>query len=482
MADAEGPFFALKQKAGEYIPAGFKFGFDLTELVAWAENTGSASDEPAKKPTAIVDVETHPLKSSMKKITVTGHEQSEMLSILNMVRDIFPIMIAKSEFLDDLMASNTTVKTGADYTIASIKRSQLPKMHEMMSRVVRTQEGLAAIPTALLLSLVATFDTQMADIVRVMLGIKSDRLRAGQRTVPLSEIMAATSLQDLIDKAISDEVYQFSRGSHDDQISYIEQAFSIKIKEKWKRWPDLIEIFERRNLVAHGERSFTRRYAEICTKAGHKKSEELVGTPVLITFQYLRQASNILTEFGILTAFSLWRKHVPNDEAEAMLSLNEIAFSLIDSGRYAVAARIAEYALSLENTKSSATTRLMFIVNLASAQKHMKQIEAFERTLKKEDWTATSDDFQLCVAALHEDHDEIERILPIVKASERIPAESIKSWPVFSFIRKSERFQAAYKLHFGEDLIEPPTFDSSSEQATVAEHPASLTDQGITKH
>lgn len=418
----------------------------------------------------------------MRKITDTGHEQSEMLSILNLVRDVFPMTIAKSDFIDDMMASNPEIRRGDDYKIISVKGVPIRKLNSVMDRVERIGEGLAAIPTAVLLSLVATFDTQMADIVRVMLSIKSDRLRSGQRMVPLSEIMAATSLQDVIDKAITDEVYQFSRNSHDEQVGYIENAFSINIKEHWKRWPDLIEVFERRNLVAHGERRFTKRYAEICTRAGHKKSEELIGTPVLITFQYLRQALGTLTEFGILTAFSLWRKHLPLDEEEAMSSLNEITFSLIESSRYAVAARVAEYALSLKNTKATATTNLMFIVNLASAQKHLGQTEAFSKTLEKTDWTATSDDFQFCVAALKEDIDELERIIPIVKASERVSAAAMKSWPVFSFVRKSDRFQAAYKAHFGDDLNEPATFALEAEPQSLGDNPLAPLDDGVTKH
>lgn len=482
MSEKKGPFFAVKQVDGRDIPSGFKFGPNLDDLIAWAEAAETVTKEEEAKPAAPVDADEHPLKTLMRKITDSGHEQSEMLEILNMVRNVFPIMIAKNDFLDDMMATSPEVKKGSDYSIVSLENVSLAKLSDMMNRVGRTQQGLAAIPTAVLLSLVATFDTQMADIVRAMLGIKSDRLRAGQKMVPLSEIMAAASLQDLVDKAITDEVYQFSRGSHDDQVGYIEQSFSIKIKEKWKRWPDLIEIFERRNLVAHGERHFTSRYAEICTRAGHKKSDELVGTPVLITFQYLRQALSTLTEFGILTAFSLWRKHLPDDEAEAMSSLNEISFTLIDSGRFAVAARIAEYALSLDNTKATATTKLMFTVNLASAQKHMGQKEAFAKTLDKTDWTATSDDFQFCVAALREDLDELERILPIVKASERVSAASIKAWPVFSFVKGEKRFQDGYKAHFGDDLIEPATFTAESNKASFTEQPIPPSEQNATKH
>jgi len=482
MTDDSGPFFALKQKAGDHIPSGFMFGTDLAELMAWAEGAEAAHEDPEDKPVEAPETEIHPLKGLMQKITDTGHEQSEMLAILNIVRDVFPTMIAKSDFIDEIMASNPEVVKEEKYTIVSVQGVPIPKLRSMLERVARTREGLEAIPTAVLLSLVATFDTQMADIVRVMLGIKSDRLRSGQRMVPLSEIMAATSLQDVIDKAITDEVYQFSRNSHDEQVGYIEDAFSINIKEHWKRWPDLIEVFERRNLVAHGERRFTKRYAQICTRAGHKKSEELVGTPVLITFQYLRQALGTLTEFGILTAFSLWRKHLPSDEEEAMSSLNEIAFSLIESGRYAVAARVAEYALSLRNTKAKATTNLMFVVNLASAQKHLGQSEAFAKTLEKTDWTATSDDFQFCVAALREDMDELERILPIVKASERISAASMQSWPVFSFVRKSDRFKAAYKAHFGEDLNEPAALALESEKASFTEGSLSPSDDELTTH
>lgn len=116
------------------------------------------------------------------------------------------------------------------------------------------------------MSIVATFDSNIADVVRDMLTIKSDLSQTGSKTILLSDILHLSSIAEIKEKLISDKVYLFSRGSHEDQLKFIEENFHISIKSHWKRWPDFIEVFERRNLIAHREKTFTKRYVAICKK------------------------------------------------------------------------------------------------------------------------------------------------------------------------------------------------------------------------
>jgi len=447
-------FFCVIQKEGSQLPSGIKFGSEVEKLALWADGTTEGADEAAPQTqSSEPDSEAAaPLEVLMNRVADSGHQQTEMLAILDAVRTVFPMTVIKSDIVDKFAAPYKVVSKSKDYNIFKVDGDDLSKIIHALNRVFRIQSGLDQVPAAILLSIVSTFDSQMSDVVRVMLGIKSDRLRSGQKKIPLSEIMAASCLEDVIAEAVNDEVYQFSRGSHDEQIKYIEDNFSISIRENWKRWPDLIEVFERRNLVAHGEAKFTSRYASICGKHAYKGSDKLVGSPVILNFKYLGQSLDILSEFAILTIFSLWRKHVKDSDSHAFSALNEVTFKLIDGERYYVAIRVTEYALNLKNTVVKEATRLRLVVNLASAQLHAKLKEAAYKTLDKEDWSASSDDFKICVAALREDIDEVIRILPLVKAADSIPSSGFNEWPVFDFIRNKVEFANSFREVFGEEL------------------------------
>ena len=319
-------------------------------------------------------------------------------------------------------------------------------------RLIRLKRGLDALPAALLMSVVATFDSNMADVVRAMLRLRSETFQTGGKTVPLNEILQAKSIEAIKAKILDDEIYQFSRGSHEEQVQYIERNFHISISKHWKRWPDFIEVFERRNLIAHGEKKFTERYVSICKKHNHRGSEKVLGTPVRLTSSYLSQANGILLEFATLLIFSLWRKHFPNEEQRAFDRLNQTSFDLIKDKEYVVPVRILEYAINLNNASVSDKTKRMMVVNLASAHAHMGENARCEEVLGSMDWSATSENFRICVAALQNNVDEVCKLMPVVSTADTVRKKDIREWPVFDFIRNESEVLRKFEEVYGEPM------------------------------
>lgn len=298
----------------------------------------------------------------------------------------------------------------------------------------------------------------------------------------LARILRASRIEDIVEEAISDEVYKFSRESHDVQVKYIEENFDVSIKRDWKRWPDFIEVFERRNLVAHGEKRFTKRYVDNCKAHGHKGSDSLLDSRILVTTTYIRQCLSILTECAILTTFSLWRKHVKADEEEAFNFMVFISYELIKSHQYYLATFICDYILSLNTAARKENVRLRLVVNLASAHAHLDQNEAAKGILDKEDWTATSDDFQICVASIRKDVAEVVRLMPIIKAADKIHMQDFREWPVFDFVNKKEEFRDSFEVIYGEKYrvkhvvkpLETPTGPDHTEEFIASNETGSV--------
>ncbi|WP_294281163.1 hypothetical protein [uncultured Sphingomonas sp.] len=457
-------FLCVVEHEGEPFPRGFRAGTSVDDLAKWADEKNSPPEEKTKRAKSAKNDKTPSLSDLMENISSTGNHQSELISVTSAVISSFPMTLFKSEVVSEIFKDRKPERVGENYRIGRILDNQVSTVIETMSKINRLRDGLEYLPTAIFLSLIATFDTQMSDIVRAMLRIKSDRLKMSARQIPLSKIMAAKDIQEIVEEQIIEEVYLFSRGSHDDQVAFIEENFSIEIRKSWKRWPDFIEIFERRNLVAHGERSYTKRYVDICLSHGFDDAKNHIGNKVRLNRSYLYRSLSILSEFALLTIFMLWRKHVPNERDEAFDAINEISFSCINNHRYRLASRLCEFALSLKNSGIKEAQRLRIVVNLASSHMHMKENEEAEKVLNREDWSATSDDFQISVAALRKEVKEVNRILPMIKASGRLDADEFRTWPVFNFIKEDQEFLDQFKKVYGEPLIVTEPVVENSEQ------------------
>ena len=100
--------------------------------------------------------------------------------------------------------------------------------------------------------MVATFDLYFSEIVRFFLSIHPELYTESDKQISLKEIFARKSLDEVTNQVIDIEVINLIRGSHMDQVQFIETHLDVKIIGHYERWPNFIEIFERRNLGAHG--------------------------------------------------------------------------------------------------------------------------------------------------------------------------------------------------------------------------------------
>ena len=60
------------------------------------------------------------------------------------------------------------------------------------------------------------------------------------------------------------------RGSHDEQIEYIEKNLHIDIRNHYEEWGEFIEIFERRNIISHGNYIINSHYVRNCNNMDFK--------------------------------------------------------------------------------------------------------------------------------------------------------------------------------------------------------------------
>ncbi|MBL9067641.1 MAG: hypothetical protein JNN10_15255 [Sphingopyxis sp.] len=461
-------YIALRRGNDPNNISAFAFGPDLAGL---KENL--SSDKKEAKPTIDPEIDasdpTGAFQAFIGRASDTGLALRELSIASRPLHSMYSAIITRFEVVDPVRSTGDLVESTEKFEIYGISTDRLAKIRETHRQLNRMETGFSFLPTAVLLTAVSSFDSSINDFVRQMLKDHPEHIENGERKLSFKEILKYSDFEELRDRLIDEEVYDFSRGSHDEQVRQIEKWFSIKIVDNWKRWPDFIEIFERRNLVAHGESEFTDRYVRICQSHGHKGSEELLGKEVKLSYKYLVQMVNILIEFQILLALMVWRKRKGFSDKDLFPHINQACYKMVYQQLYVAPVNILEFCLSLKGSDADSSTRLMMIVNQASALKHNNDAEKCNKILDGQDWSASADQYKICVAALREDVSEVCRLFPSVAANSSISCDDFREWPVFDYVCKDDKFQKCFFTAFGELYFDEEKQDNISDPPKIAQ-------------
>jgi hypothetical protein len=98
---------------------------------------------------------------------------------------------------------------------------------------------LCLAPT--LLSLAATFDSYLSEVIRFFLSVHPERYTESDKQISLIELFTRKNLQEVVSQVIDAEVGQLMRGSHADQVGFIESHLDVKIIAHYERWPKLLK-------------------------------------------------------------------------------------------------------------------------------------------------------------------------------------------------------------------------------------------------
>lgn len=444
---------------------GFHYGTDLGDLkknLAAGDQLQVEPENESVESEAEDAAPSNTLEIALRRACEVGLSLTELIMASNNARALYGSFSLQIDMHHPVQKSATKIESYEGREIYGLTGEQFRKVREKHRRLTRADRGFEILPSAIFLAIIATFDTLLSDIIRDILRSDSGKLKLSGKSLQVSDLLKMGSFDEIIDKVVDEEIYSFSRGSHEEQVEYIERMFDIKIVKPWKRWPDFVEIFERRNLVAHGSVNFNQRYVSKCHSAGHKGAEKFLGEKVELTDNYIKQSLDIIIEFLVLAIFSIWRKIEKSEEQHACSVVNAISYDFILNKRYRSPLRILEYVLSLNGINIDESTKRMMTINLASFYKHSKQSDKSKEILEKTDWSACADNFQICVAALRAEVDDVVRLMPRVFANGQINKFDFRDWPVFDYVREDPKFSEAFKHLVGEDLFDTTDMESSS--------------------
>tara|TARA_R110000737_G_scaffold326910_1_gene340871 strand:+ start:117 stop:1592 length:1476 start_codon:yes stop_codon:yes gene_type:complete len=311
-------------------------------------------------------------------------------------------------------------------------------------------EGAQYLPKISTIGIISSYDAILSDLLRVIFRQKPEIIFTSDREVKFSELLELKTLEAVRDSIISNEIESVIRNSHHEQFSWMEKKFGMKLREGLDIWPDFIELCERRNLLTHTGGVVSDQYLRNCEHHG-RKSKRQVGEKLEVDVDYLTSAIDIVSEVGYKLIHTMWRKFLPDERKQADSVLNETGMNLIAAREYNLAEELLRFGVGQKQHSSDLIKRMM-IVNLANAAKLGGNKGRCDKALSSHDWSATSYQFQVCVAAVRNDFQEVKRLLKLGGDVIEITSSDFRDWPVFKDARDDAEIQIVFEEVFGEPL------------------------------
>lgn len=339
-------------------------------------------------------------------------------------------------------------------------RSTTPEFQEFQKlnkAVGKSSEAMRLVPRSFLVSMVTQYDTFLSGTVRRLFKLQPEKIRAAENSMKIRDIVKFSSIDDLVQQMIDDEIDDSMRGSHLSQLEWVTKRFDFSIDFKLPLVQRFAELTERRNAYVHSDGCINRQYLHVCkTFPDEIVKDRTLGNRLPLNRAYLEAARDTLFEVGVRVMQAAWRKQREDQKELQDLSLNEVIFDLLQREDYRLARNIADFSVSLRDLASDHNKRLLTI-NQAQAYKWSGKNQEAKKIVDQMDWSSTSANFKMAVALIRDDIALAAKTMSIVPSDaddqDAVTAEAYRTWPLFKNARKDQAFLDAFERKFGETLV-----------------------------
>ena len=194
-------------------------------------------------------------------------------------------------------------------------------------------------------------------------------------------------------------------------------------------------------------------YLDVCREHACVLDGISLGRTLQSDEKYYRHAVSVFLEFGSKLTQVVWRKIKPEQIEAASSALNELSYGLITKRQYKAAARMLKFGLFEIPKQGSDAVRKSMVINYANAEKLSGNTEEAIRILNGEDWSASTEKYKICVAAVKDDVDEVISMLKRVVEAKELSIADFRVWPVFEKLRSDAKFVEVFEKTFGTKII-----------------------------
>jgi hypothetical protein len=320
---------------------------------------------------------------------------------------------------------------------------------------------------SLFLSLFSAFDAFTGEVFTALHKCRPALFDKIERAIPLSEVLAASSIEDLKRSVLDREIEAFRRKSYAEQFDQLESWFGLPLK-KFSKWPAFIEASQRRNLLTHCGGIVSEQYRTVCIKEGYPIEKlAAVGTRLELGPDYFMPACELMMEVALKLGQTLWRKVLPEEIKEADKHLLGVVYDALSIEQWARARSFGEFFVG-QRALSSDLNRRLAVMNFAIALRNLDDEAELKRILSAHDWSASLPEFQLAEAVLLENIDDAINLMKAIgKEGQLLKEATYYTWPLFIKFRQTPAFLQTYEEIYGYQFVAKLRLEAEQERKAL---------------
>lgn len=309
-------------------------------------------------------------------------------------------------------------------------------------------------------SLISRFDEFIGQFLAIVLRLHPEWLNSSDKTITYKELVRLESIEKAVIGLIQKEVENILRGSHEEQLKFIDEKLKLGIYDSFNRLVDFLEVTERRNLFVHTGGKVSQQYLDRCRAFGLENDRSsCVGDFLDIDSNYFNDAFSLCFELGLRISQAAIRRLFPDELLVADRALNHLAIKFLNSNDYSLAEVICEFDLGIPDKLRSDDTEFLYFarINRAIAQKFVQK--EFKKGLQGIHWQAFHPKYQFALDVLNDEYEKAGDFMKSQVIQESVGKTGFRTWPLFKEFRNTEIFRKMYFEIYEEEYFPDPEKD-----------------------
>lgn len=312
-----------------------------------------------------------------------------------------------------------------------------------------------------LISLLSTVEWFFSQILHFYYDKFPDSSGIKNKTLTLDDLKNFHSIDDAEKYLIENKIEDILRSSIKDWFKILKDDFKLGMGYKEQYENELIEIYQRRNLLVHNGGIINSIYLS-------KISDEFkilrIGDKIEVDKDYLEKAIDTFELIFTLIVCELWKKISDNDEDRCEILMN-MGYKFLKESKWDIA-KCCNFFLCGDK-KMPIASRTAAQLNVWLCDKEKNGFDSIKKEILENDFSDKALIFQIAFSALKDDKDFFFNNLEQTLRTEELTPDHLIEFPIFRNMRDSEEFE---KFKYESEFLRNHNLQLDSEDLQSADN------------
>ena len=309
-------------------------------------------------------------------------------------------------------------------------------LNEAFEKMGKTHTQIQLLYKNSLISLLSSVEWFFSQILHLHFDKFPDAAGINKKSLTLEDLKTFDSVRDAERYLIDQKIESILRGSFKDWVNILKNDLSLKLDYLEEYYDDLIEIYQRRNLLVHNGGKVNSIYLSKVNES--YKKEYKIDDRLYVEKEYLENAIDQFHLIFILIASELWKKLEPESENRAKYIMI-LGYDYLVKNNWKVS-KTANIFL-MNDKKMPVANRTSAQLNVWLCEKNQNGKEKALDLYKNVDYSDKSLLFQVALGALKDEQEFCLNNFSNLLKSEDLTPEDLMEFPIFEEVRQNEKFK-----------------------------------------